>query len=128
MTRWPVVVGLILCERLHVDPTAAGVSIIGLFHARHFRHVPSPPHSFTVFAVLYDGVGEGIIKLTVTRLRGEQDIHVYERWVAFPGRFLPAYLEIRLHGLRFPSFGRYSLKLYLDQQLLSERLMEINPE
>jgi hypothetical protein len=128
MTRWPVVVGLVLCEGLRVDRATAKTSLYGLFNGLHFRTMPSPPLTFTVYAVLYDGVGEGRIKLAVTRLVGEQDIYVHERWLKCPGRFLPAFLEIRLYNVRFPAFGRYAFKLHLEDRVLTERLMDVYPE
>ncbi len=128
MTRWPVVLGLTLCEALRVDLAAAKTSLWGVFNAFHFRRVPSAPQAFTVFAVLYDGVGEGEMKFEVTRLLGEKDIHRHQRWAKLPGRFLPAFVEISLRNVRFPSFGRYSFKLHLDDRVLSERLVDVYPE
>src|SRR5262249_33878229 len=80
---------------------------------------------FTVFALFFDGEGEGTMELVCTRLENEQDVWNYHRWYTFPGRGLPAYLEVKATKCVFPAPGRYRLKLRFDSQDLTDRYFDV---
>jgi len=123
--RLPDVFGLILCNRLDVNPQVGQTSLQGIFQALSFSTFPSPTRPFTAYAALFDGEGEGTMELVIARLETEQDIHHYSRWVTLPGRGLVMNLEIPIESCVFPAPGRYVLVLRFDKSPVAYRFLEI---
>ena len=101
------------------------ISLTGLFQALRFRRFPSPIHKFTVYAALYDGVGEGTMELEIERLETEEKIYALKRWITFPGRGMIVNYEIKVTRCVFPAPGQYLLTLRFDNQELTHRTLEI---
>jgi hypothetical protein len=128
MTQPPVAVALVLCERMAADPQTGRVSLVGVFHARWSPSFPSHPMDFTVYTAVTDGVGQGIMTLTITQLDTGRLVHRWRRWFAFPAdRLLIVNVEIPLHGCSFPAPGRYSVDLTIDGQFIPGRALEVYP-
>jgi hypothetical protein len=126
MIQVPVVVGLTLCEMMSVDPERGRVSLDGVFHTLRLSDFPLEPRRFTVYAALTDGVGEGLLKLTVTRLQTNRIIYSFRRWFAFPSdRLEPVNMEIRVTRCIFPASGRYAFALLFDDEMAAERTVHI---
>ncbi len=126
MIQLPEVIGLVLCEEFRIDTAVNKASLVGLFTALRFPHFPSPPQKFVVYVALSGGVGEGIMKLVVTRLETDEQIHSYERWLAFPeDRLFAVSLFIPITHCVFEAPGRYALTLFLDHQFVTERSIPI---
>ncbi len=127
MIQVPVVAGLTLCEQMTIRTGGGGrMSLEGIFHARRFSQYPTPWQSFTVYGALTAGVGEGVLKLTITRLGTNDTIYTYQRWYAHPPeRLVPVNLEIRVKTCAFPAPGRYLISLFFDNELASERTLLI---
>ena|SRR6266404_161901 len=125
MIKLPQVVGLYPCERIDLNMQTGQVSFIGVFHSLHFRTFPSPGTKFTVYAALYDGVGEGRMDLLITRLETERDIYHKRRWYAFPGRGVLTHVDFLVPNLAFSAPGRYRFRLSFEQRELSQRLVNI---
>jgi hypothetical protein len=68
MTPKPVVIGLLLCDRVIVDKDTNSPSAIGIFTGLAVERFPSEPQRFSVLAVLTDAQGDGRGKLAVYRL------------------------------------------------------------
>jgi hypothetical protein len=111
MVRLPKVVGLVLCKRLSFLPPHGRPSLVDIFHALRFRHFPSPKLNFTVYFVLYDGIGEGIMELKITRMENEEDIVIKDEQVHLPGRAMHRNCLISVKGCSFPAPGNYSVNL-----------------
>jgi hypothetical protein len=110
MVRLPKVVGLVLCERLSFLPPGRKPSLVDVFHALRFRHFPSPRVNFTVYFVLYDGMGEGIIELKITRMENEEDVVIKEEKIVLPGRAMHRNCLISVSS-SFPAPGNYAISL-----------------
>ena len=129
MLQLPVVLGLTLCDRMEVDRQARRISLVGLFHRLKFSSFPTSPQQFTVYAAVTDGVGEGVLRLAVTRLETGDTIYRYSRWVAFSAdRLSPLHLEIKVRCCVFPAPGRYALELSFDGQSVNDRPLKIVEE
>ena len=115
MFRRPRVVGLTLCDGMGFPPPDGKPSLIGIFQARHFKRFPSPKIDFTVYFALFDGVGEGIIRLVITQLETEEDIWIIEEKVNLPGRGMHRNCLFQVRGCIFPSPGNYALTIRLRQ-------------
>jgi hypothetical protein len=122
----PQVVGLIVCERLEPNPETGLTSLVGIVQAMRFPHFPSEPHAFTVYVALTDGIGEGTLRLLITRLETNEEVYYHDRWVTFPNdRLLVLNMVIPVSRCVFPAPGRYSFGLFLDKQLVSERALPV---
>jgi hypothetical protein len=115
------VVGLTLCERFEVKPKPA---LVGLFHARRFKTFPTDPATFVVYTGLYGKSAEGTMELAVSRLEGEVDLFKYKKWLTFPQRFTTVNLMVPVRCI-FSAAGLYSVSLRFDDDLLSQRDLEI---
>ncbi len=95
MEESPKICALTLCRQLGLDPQS-GPSLLGVFQSLRFPSFPSPNLSFSVYALLYDHVGQGTVLLTITDPRSETDILRLERQVIFPDLSVPVNLELKI--------------------------------
>jgi hypothetical protein len=123
--KLPEVTGLVVCERMDVDPATGTISLIGVAHTLHFSVFPTPVQSLTVYGTLFDGDGEGTMELGIVRLETEVEVYRYQRWHAFAGRGRLMHLEIRPTKCVFPAPGRYSLTHRFDGQLLTHHYLDV---
>src|SRR5262249_22748903 len=92
--------------------------------AFRFVHFPTSQQRFTVCGALTDEVGEGVMKLTITRLVTHDIIYTYQKWLAHPPeRLVPLNLEIIVKACFFPAPGWYFVSLLFDDELASERTL-----
>jgi hypothetical protein len=124
MMKFPRVVGIVLCERVDYSPQGE-VSFLNVFHALHFPTYPSPAQSFTMYAALYDGEGEGTMELVLSRLETEQDRILQRRWFTFSGRGQVVNVTIDVTRYVFPAPGRYGFTLLFDGRPLTLRYLEL---
>jgi hypothetical protein len=126
MIQVPQVVGLVLCDRLDVNPVTPQLSLVGLFHAKYVEGFPSPPQRFTVYVALCDGVGEGIMRLEIRRMQTQDWVYSYERWFAAPpDRLLVINTEMPVRKCVFPAAGRYAMTLLFDGEAAAERSLVV---
>jgi len=125
MIKSPQVYGLTLCERIRVEKTPPLFCLDGLFLVREFQAFPSPPQSFMVYATFFDGRGEGEMKLTLTRLEGEQDIRYHTRWYVFPQQVQTLHYIQQVNNLIFDEPGRYALTLSFNKIPLTVRYLDV---
>lgn len=123
--KLPSVLGLVLCEELGRDPQTGKPSLRGVFNSWHFPIFPTPLQQFTVYVALYDGVGEGKLALELMRLETEEVVYSNQRWILLPGRMKPLFLELKVTRCLFTGPGRYWLRLFFDEQLISDRYVEV---
>ncbi len=124
MTKLPLVVGLTLCEKMEVDAGTGKVSLVGIFQGLHSAAFPSTSRSFTVYAALYDGIGQGRMEVEIVHLQSEQDVFSLARSFTFPGRYVVLNLVIPVTCV-FPASGKYSLALRLDDEVIAQRTLEV---
>src|SRR5437762_2525172 len=120
MPKAPEPVALILCERMHVDPQAVQMSLVGVFHSRRFPSFPTPPQRFTVYVALHGGDGQGTMRLTLAKADTEEIVYETEKWRGFADPDLTTtYEEIVKHCV-FPYPGRYIITLRFDGGILTQ--------
>jgi hypothetical protein len=125
MIHLPKVLGLTICDRVEVDRESGHFSLIGLFQSRRIKDFPTPPQAFTVYAALFDGLGEGTLELVVAQLVTDLKVYRYRRWMTFPGRMLTVHMEIKIKQCIFPGPGGYAAVLRFDGDELSRRYLDI---
>jgi hypothetical protein len=127
MPKEPESVGLILCDELHVDPSAGKMSLVGLFTSLRFPSFPTSIRLFTAYALLYGGEGEGRIRLEVKRADSEQPIYKQEVWRGFvPGLISTA--EVKATRCAFPSPGRYIVTLFFEDVIVAHTVLDVYKE
>ena len=62
------------------------MSLVGVFSGLTFDRFPSPIQRFTIYAMLYDGEGEGLIEVRIVQMETERDLYRHQRWTSFSGR------------------------------------------
>jgi hypothetical protein len=124
MIKLPKIVGLTLCDHIHVDPQTGQFSLVGIFQARYFPQFPSAVVGYTVYTALYGGQGEGTMELAVNQAETEKDIYRLQKWLSFPGPQL-IHVEMKVNKCIFPEPGRYLLFLRFDKQPLTSRSLDV---
>jgi hypothetical protein len=113
MVRLPKVIGLVLCKSFRFLPPRGKPSLIDIFHALRFSHFPSPTLNFIVYFALYDGIGEGIMELKITRMEDEEDLVVLEERVHLLGPGMHRNCLVAVRDCSFPAPGNYSITVRL---------------
>jgi hypothetical protein len=134
MRKLPQMSGLVLCDRIEVDPSKGEYSYVGVFNVlrlpfpkRTSKKTPKknyPLRPFSVCGTLFNGEGEGVLELTVENLALEERIDSYQRWVSYQAGML-FYLEIHLSKCAFKDPGRHQITLSLDNNLLAQRYLDV---
>jgi len=120
--KLPEVVGLTLCERFEIKQGMA--SLVGVFQGLHFASFPAPVKQFVAYSGLSGKSIEGTMELTVTRLAGEKDLFSLKRWLSFPEYVITINLLVPVACV-FPAPGSYSISLRFDNEVLTQRILEI---
>ena len=64
----PAILGLTICDHLIIEEGTKKCSLVGGFSRISASSFPANVQPFSVFALLTDGLGDGIIRLGVLRL------------------------------------------------------------
>ena len=114
MQKLPLVLGILPCEQIAVDPETGCYSLTDVFVRLRWGGPWPLLKPFVVFGTLFNGRGEGIMHLLVTHLRTERLIYRFTRWFTSPDASRTHFLEIPVQACRFPAPGRYRLALQID--------------
>jgi len=125
MAQRPRTIGVYLCKKIEVDPAKGEMSLVGVFQAMTFDRFPSPIQRFTIYAMLYDGLGEGVIEVRIIRMDNEQELYRHERWARFAGQGIQYQHEVKVTRCVFPTPGRYGVILRFDGEIIDSRILEI---
>jgi hypothetical protein len=125
MKRLPQIVGLTVCRRLAIDLVRKELNLVGICHSLRFSRFPALAKTFTLYAALYNGVGEGTMELLISRLETEERTYRYRRWLAFEGKGQFVHLEIPVAKCTFPAPGRYLMELRFNEKFLSDRIIDV---
>jgi hypothetical protein len=101
------------------------MSLVGVFSGLTFDRFPSPIQRFTIYAMLYDGEGEGVIELRIVQMETERDLYRHQRWTKFSGRGMQYQHDVKVDGCVFPAPGRYAVVLRFDGEIIESRTLEI---
>jgi hypothetical protein len=129
MTPRPIVIGLLLCDRVIVDRDTNSPSAIGIFTGLAVEHFPSDSQRFSVLSVLTDAQGDGRCRLAVYRLDEhwlrQEEIYATEHMLRFPDRFAVVNFHLRLRTIRFPVSGSYEFVLFVDADEIAHRRVRV---
>jgi hypothetical protein len=125
MPRLPRALSILLCDRLAAAPITGAPSFEGVFNAKTFDVFPSPRTDFLIYAALYDGRGEGKLEVEVVWLNAEATVFLERRWLIFAARHYTVNVIVPVRHLAFPGPGRYKIELRFDDQVLTDRLLDL---
>jgi hypothetical protein len=128
MIQRPVAVGLKVCERAILDAYTGNVSLVNCFSQLQFVGFPAPPQSFSVCAVLNDGMGEAELTLAISHLASFEDID--KLWVRswkydFDDPLQDLWFLVRFDDCSFPEAGRYLIALSIANEQISQATLEV---
>jgi hypothetical protein len=125
MIQRPVVTSLILCEQVVVEETTRNVTLVNCFHRKAVDGFPSDPFPFVVFAWLTDGMGESAIRLSISSLDTEEELHRSEGTYRFVNPLQTVRFSVRVPRLSFPTAGEYQVLLLAGEEMIAERKFTI---
>jgi len=121
----PIVLGLTLCEKVIIEEGTKNVTIVSTFTKLLVYEFPSLPQKFSVYTVLTEGLGHGIIDLVVRSLETNELVYQAQLPVRFTDRLLELRVLFRVRSCVFPSPGAYELTLLLDGEWLAQRRLQV---
>ena len=121
----PVAVGLLLCDQVIVAEKTQDITPVNCFAVRRVRRFPSPPFSFTIFALLTDGAGEILLDVVIQRLDNLEEVHRRSYKGFFPHRLKEMQFTLNVRSCSFPAPGHYQVSLFAEGELLAQRKLKI---
>jgi hypothetical protein len=129
--RFPVIVGLTLCEDVVSDPATRHVSLIRCFTGRGVESFPTTSPPFCVFATLLDGTGDFDLQLSVDYLGPEPMLPEFNLVYSVRGPLRvtdplqPVRVNLRLSVCPLPYAGVYQFTLALNGEWLAQASMHV---
>jgi len=131
MAQRPNAVALLLCEQTIVEEKTHNVTPINQFFRRRVAYFPSPPLTFTVFAILTDGQGRNAMKVQVTHLATMEDLYTRSWQMTFRDPLAQVRVMLRVRDCSFPAPGLYQVSLNGNNELIAQctfQLLEAETE
>ena len=125
MKKLPDVMGLVLCEGVQADAALPSLSLEHVLVSLQSSVFPPRLIRMSAYVALFDGRGEGEMRVTCTRLETERDIHYYSKWCSFPVPGRITTLEFPMRKLKFPAPGRYAFALSYDRHPLTTSFLDV---
>jgi hypothetical protein len=125
MTNRPVALSLTLCDYVIIEERTKKASLIGSFTGLAARSFPAIAQPFSVFAVLTDGLGDGIMELVILRLETGEQTAVYRTENQFPDKLTEVRYHLRLRQCRFPASGKYQFTLLADGEWVAQCCLRV---
>jgi hypothetical protein len=121
MLQRPTAVGVLLCEQVIVEEGTKNLTLVNSFSRRTVRSFPAEPFSFTVFALLTDGLGDVTIDVVISRLDTMEDLYQRSRSYRFTDPLDTVRVTVRVRDFSFPEPGRYRVALSIENELIAHR-------
>ena len=128
MIQRPLAVGLKVCQHALLDVYTRHVSLVNCYRKLRFRKLPSAPQSFTVCAVLTDGLGEVKLSMEISVLAawGEEKHLIFRSWnETFVNPLKEKWFLVRFSQFSFPQPGNYLFALTGDGEEIAHTTLEI---
>ncbi len=125
MIPCPVTLGLTLCDYVIIEERTKKASLIGSFTGLAASQFPVTAQPFSVFAVLTDGHGDGIMDLVLTRLDTGEEVLAFQSRLHFPELLAEVRFLIRLRQCSFPAPGTYQFTLLVDGEWVGQRRFRV---
>src|SRR5260370_31684277 len=111
MQRQPTVVGLKLCQHAIVQENTRNVTLVNCFRKLAFATFPALARTFTVSAVLTNGLGDGELSLSMMSLEDLEDVWTHSWKATFHDPLRELWFLMPVAACPFPKPGRYQMGL-----------------
>jgi hypothetical protein len=125
MIQRPSAVGLILCQQVIVEERTRNVTLVNSFGRLEVDGFPSSPQSFTVHAILTDGLGEVAIDLAIARLDTLETIYARSWRTTWENPLRVIHFLARVNSCSFPVAGWYQVSLAADNEPITRTVMNV---
>ncbi|MFL5242811.1 MAG: DUF6941 family protein [Gemmataceae bacterium] len=120
MVPIPVALGMTLCDYVIIEEKTRKISLIGTFDSMVVDHTPVLANPFSIYSVLINGHGEGVVKVVVNCLETDEEVDFVRNQLNFPDRFVPVKVHFRLSRLTLPTLGWYEVSLLIDEEWVAQ--------
>ncbi len=128
LSRFPVALGLTLCEDVVTEAASHDISLIRSFTGLPVERFPSVARPLCVFSALTDGLGQAEAVLSVGLfLDTYQEVYRVRTILDFPDPLRTVYYVMRLSHCPLPRSGVYLFTLALDGTWLAQRSLRVYP-
>jgi hypothetical protein len=128
LSRFPLALGLSICEDVVVEPASGDVSLIRSFTGLPVGQFPSVARSFCIVSALTDGLGEADASLQVGRFaEAYQEVYRVQSKLDFPDPLRIVYYVMRLTHCPLPGPGIYLFTLSLNGSWVAQRSLRVYP-
>ena len=121
----PIVLGLTVCEKAIVEEGTRNVTLVSTFTKLLVDEFPTSPQKFSVYVVLTEGHGNGIINVVISSLETNREVHQTRGPIHFPDQLMEMRLLFNVTNCVFPAPGAYQLMLVLDGECLALRRIHV---
>ena len=126
MVPTPGALGLIVCDYVLVEEGTRKVSLIGSFRELALDRFPVVLPPFSVYALLSDGSGSGILDLILSRLETDEEIFSHRRPITFADQLAEVRVKMRIRNCSIPAPGYYQWSLLVDGQPVTRRRLHFH--
>jgi hypothetical protein len=121
----PTALGLFVCDQATRDLQTGNISLIGSIKSFVVPHFPGYPDPFSVFSALKGGQGTGRAALEIRDLNSDSRVYRALAFITFPDRLDEVNFHMRVTKCRFVAPGTYELYLWIDQDLVAQRVIRV---
>ncbi len=127
MLQRPIAVGLIPCQLVIVEERSRKVTLVNSFQRLKVDGFPSSPVPFAVYTELTDGMGEALLKLTVSRTDSLEDVYTRTFRMDFTDPLRQQRLWWNVRSCSFPIAGRYAIVLEVEGEPITQSILTVVP-
>jgi hypothetical protein len=121
-TVTPYPLAMVICDGVWRDPYTRKITLIGTFSDLGSVDFPFIHPVLTVYVALTDGRGEFPVRIELTDVDEiAKPILNLEQGVEFADQKMTDELVFQASGIQFPRPGEFRLKLYANDEFLTER-------
>ncbi len=121
----PNAVGLLLCRLVIVEEKTRNVSLANSFQQIAVESFPSGSLPFSVFTTLSDGMGETLLKLSVSRCDTLEEIYWRSLNIRFNNPLRQLQMWWRVQSCFFPIEGKYQFMLTADDDPIAQCTLKV---
>ncbi len=121
----PIVLGLILCEKIIVEERTQNISLVSTFTKLFAEDFPSQSSRLALAAVLTGGHGAAGVDLVISHLETDEEIYSMHQQVHFPDRLAEVRWNFHIRECTFPSPGVYDAVLFVDGDPITRRKFSV---
>ena len=125
MARVPVARGLIVCDRVQVEPGSGKITLVNCFDVVSAPVFPCRSRVFSVVAALSDGEGHLRMRVVIESLDDGHPIYVREHGLEIPDRLVEMRYRFEVTSCVFPALGEYAAYLYSNRELIADTRFRI---